>query len=154
MEKELKQELIRYGIVFKGYIQKTIIINDKEYEIPEQLQEFSGALDKKSLKEGPHIFYDRYSEGEKVDYNTLYFTKDEVALEEYEFYGNTPFVLFARNGQYSLYLLRIDDENPENPIVYYLGVDDYDENPHALTNRVGEILRLMEFLKISSPIGK
>jgi hypothetical protein len=49
-------------------------------------------------------------------------------------------------------LLRLDDENPENPIVYYLGVDDYDENPHALTNRVGEILRLLEFLKISSPL--
>jgi hypothetical protein len=49
MDEGLKQELIRHGIVFKGDIQRTKFINDKEYDIPEPLQEFFGALNKTSF---------------------------------------------------------------------------------------------------------
>lgn len=154
MNYELKQELMRYDLDINEKIKEAIIIEDKIYEIPKELQEFFAAINNETLREGPHIFYDRYNEGERFDYNTLYLTTDEIDLEEYEFYGNVPYVLFARNGQYSLYLLRLDDENSENPVIYYLDAGDYEEKPHELSNVNREALRLIEFFRISSPIGK
>lgn len=73
-------------------------------------------------------------------------------LEEYDCIVTAPYLIFALNGQYSNYMIRLDDDRPENPLVYYLGEGEYEEEPRTFQNDDGETLRLLEFLQKSKPI--
>lgn len=153
MNDELKQELKRYGITEDGAKLQTIMIRQEEHEVPETLQEFLGMLKSDALRTGPHVFYDRYNEGELFDYNTLWLGLDESTLEEFDCTENAPYISFARNGQHSSYCIRLDDEELDNPIVYYLDAGDYEEDPHVLKQKGNEKqLRLVELFKEATPI--
>lgn len=150
MTEELKRKLERFGINLRGEIQTSFKIMDKEYDIPKELQDFFGAINTDDVKKETLIFFDRYGEGQVFDYNSIYLNSKEVDMDEYSCMDEAPFAVFARNGQYSTYSIRLDDESPSNPLVYYLGVDDYDEEPRTLKGKDGQQLRLVEFFQMSS----
>lgn len=152
MNRSLNDELQRYGIEIGNHCLETIEIGGTIYEVPSYLQGFLGLLNEGGFRKGPHIFFDRYKEGERSDYNSLSLILDIGVLEEYDCISTAPYLIFALNGQYANYMIRLDDDKPENPVVYYLGEGAYDEEPRTFQAGNGEALRLLEFLQKSKPI--
>lgn len=152
MNQALHEELQRYGIEIGTHILEKIEIGGTVYEVPNCLQGFLGLLNEGGIRKGPHIFFDRYKEGERFDYNSLSLIVDMGVLEEYDCISTAPYLMIALSGQYANYMIRLDDSKPENPVVYYLGEGEYEEEPGALPAGEGEALRLLELLRKSKPI--
>lgn len=139
MNEKLAQALARLQIQFSGQKKTILVIRNEEYGVPEPLQEFFGLLTGQLLQ-GPHLVYDRFHDEEISEGSRLWLTYDEIDLTEYEGLGQEPYVLFARNGYGSLFLIRLDDEQPDNPLVYYLDAEDYEEQPRVLTRSLTKTL--------------
>lgn len=74
-------------------------------------------------------------------------------LTEYEGLGEEPYVLFARNGYGSLFLIQLNDEQPDNPLVYYLDEEDYEEQPRVLTRSLTKTLAELPGVKKAELAG-
>lgn len=86
------------------------------------------------------MVYDRFHGEEISEGSRLWLTCDEIDLTEYEGLGEEPYLLFARNGYYSLFLIRLDDKEPDNPLVNYLDAEGYEESPRVLTRSLVKTL--------------
>ena len=152
MNGKLQQALTCLQIKVSGQKKNILVMQGKEYGIPEPLQDFFGVLTSE-LPQGPHLVYDRFHDGEVSDGSRLWLTCNEIDLTEYEGLGEEPYVLFARNGYYSLLLIRLDDEQPDNPLVYYLDAEEYEEAPRVLTRSLVNTLAELPGVKKAEFVG-
>lgn len=152
MSTPLEDELKRYGIEIENQCLKMINIGGTDYKVLSDLQGFLGLLKEENIRKGPHTFFDRYEEGERFDYNSLTLLLDMQINEEFDCIGRLPYIVFAQNGQYSNYMIRLDDDQPDNPVIYYLEVEGCEEEPRKFPIVDGRYLRLLGLLQKSKPI--
>jgi hypothetical protein len=148
----IKDELKKYGIEIENQCLNMINICGIDYRVPDALQGLLGLLKEGRLRKGPHIFFDRYEEGQRFDYNSLTLILDTQINEEFDYIRTEPYLVFAQNGQYSNYMIRLDDDQPDNPVIYYLEVEEYEEKPRIFPTVDGDYLRLLALLQKSKPI--
>ena len=120
MKKEITEELERLGCrIREGREGKTFTRDGKIIKIPSEMYSIS-----ESIMDAKKLYFDRWNDG----YPSMELTpSDPEEIIEYPCLEVAPYFSIFTDSHYSYYLLRADDKNPENPAVYFIDHDGYDE---------------------------
>lgn len=120
MKKEITDQLTRLGCRIRENKEgKTFTRDGKIIKISSEMYSISD-----SLMSGKKFYFDRWNDG----YPSMELTPsgpDEII--EYPCLEAAPYISIFADSHYSYYLFRADDKNPENPKVYFIDHDGYDE---------------------------